>query len=165
MKTGGAIVPLQEALVRTLSDCRDQFLQRILSAGAGPEDVETLMGNAVEELLRTESPSVRLPDFEKRLLRAVDRQCQVRADLRRLPYRTIAPVICRHWSVLMEHSRKAGLGREEAFRVICDLIWKHHASWAAAENPEERLLADVTYGFHVIGLTRKGFHLVGGNSQ
>ena len=161
----GIHVPLREALSRALVELREPCLQRLISAGASPADAERLMGNVIEELVRTESRMVRPPDFEKRFLRAVDRHCQAHADLRRLPYRTVAPVICRHWCALMERSRRVGIEREETCRILYDLIWKHGASWAASNNPEERLLADVAYGLQVISLTRRGLRLVGGNSR
>lgn len=151
-----APVPLRDALLHALRELKDSCLQRLLSAGASPADAERLIGNALEELQRTEPPMVVLPDFEKRFLRAVDRRCQTHAELRGLPYRAVAPLIGRHWSVLMDHSRRAGLDREVALRVLCDLIRKHASSWAAAENPGEAMLAQLTFGLHVIGLTKRG---------
>lgn len=165
MRRVHATVSLQEALERSLSELREQFLQRLISAGADPRDAERLMSNAIGELERSERPRVSLPDFQRRFLKEVDRQCQIFADLRRLPYGRLAPVVSWHWRTLLELARKAGIGRQDAFCVLRDMLWKHGASWAASKNPEVELLADLEYGFNVVGLTRRGFRIFGEHNR
>lgn len=160
---GGGPVPQREALLQALRKLKDPCLQRFLAAGAAPADAERLMANAIEELQRTERPLVFVPDFARRFLRAVDRQCQTFAELRGLPYRTLEPLICRHWNALLEHSRRVGIERETALRVICDLIRKHGASWAATKNPGEVLLAQLIHGLHAIGWMQVNDSVPAGN--
>jgi hypothetical protein len=144
---------LQEAMAQALTDLRDPFLQRLIAAGANPAEAERLMGHAMDELFRTERPSVRRAELYKRFLKEVEKKCLAFAELRRIPYRRVAPVLTRHWRSFMDFSSKAGISSEEAFGIMRDLLWKHAERWSSTENLETDLLSVLKYGFRVVGLT------------